>query len=907
MAGMLPIPPDDLRCRRRGGKTWRCSGWRIHNKSLCEFHFLKRCDVKQGTSHGHVQSSERRNGNRKFKRCHQCNRIDERVVECRKCRRKCYCLSCIQTRYSSVTEEAIAECCPFCSGNCNCKACSCQNQMGTGNVEVEMQDTSNIEVEMQLNVEQKFEGKDNNDAEIEMFARRTNSKRRRISSKLPRTDGQHSQAPVKSNYCHQCHRSQKRVVNCRRCQCKRYCVTCISKWYPTMSEDAIEEACPFCRGNCNCIACLRGNKIDARNVNMPTSKEERSRHFMYMVDLLYPFFKKFYHERMREKEIEAKNRELKLSEIEIQQSVFEINERVYCNNCKTSIADYHRSCPKCSFELCISCCQEIRNGCLQGGHKMTMKHVDWGKGYLHGGEPLLLPSVKKSSSRNQTKLISRKRMRLIAEWKVNENGDIPCPVEKLGGCGYERLELKCLFSNRLLSKLRKKVKKLMKIHKMMDETQGSKNTSSGSNTAGEIDSCNKKLRKAACREGSVANFLYCPSVDDINQQGLECFKYHWVKGEPIIVTNSLEMTSGLSWEPMVMSRAFCAASHAKGSSNLVFRTIDCLDLCEVEINIHQFFKGYLEGREHSNGWPQILKLKDWPPSKHFEECLPRHGAEFLSALPYAEYTHPYYGILNIATKLPPDMLKPDLGPKAFIAYGFGEELGRGDSVTKLHYDMTDAVNILMHTADVIPSSEQLAKIENLKKLHDAQNQRELLELEHERQQKECPSERFRSEFFDPLTMEASDGGALWDIFRREDVPKLEEYLKLHHKEFRDVYCSPVEQVMHPIHDQTFYLTKHHKRKLKEEYGIEPWSFVQKVGEAVLIPAGCPHQVRNLKSCIKVALDFVSPESMKECMRLSKEFRALPHKHKAKQEKLEVMKMCIYGLSNAVQELEKLNE
>ena len=29
-------------------------------------------------------------------------------------------------------------------------------------------------------------------------------------------------------------------------------------------------------------------------------------------------------------------------------------------------------------------------------------------------------------------------------------------------------------------------------------------------------------------------------------------------------------------------------------------------------------------------------------------------------------------------------------------------------------------------------------------------------------------------------------------------------------------------------------------------GIEPWTFIQKVGDAVFIPAGCPHQVRNLK-------------------------------------------------------------
>lgn len=42
--------------------------------------------------------------------------------------------------------------------------------------------------------------------------------------------------------------------------------------------------------------------------------------------------------------------------------------------------------------------------------------------------------------------------------------------------------------------------------------------------------------------------------------------------------------------------------------------------------------------------------------------------------------------------------------------------------------------------------------------------------------------------------EGVHGGAVWDIFRREDVPKLIEYLERHKHEFRHFFNEPVESV-----------------------------------------------------------------------------------------------------------------
>ncbi|KAL6542332.1 Lysine-specific demethylase jmj26 [Orobanche minor] len=60
------------------------------------------------------------------------------------------------------------------------------------------------------------------------------------------------------------------------------------------------------------------------------------------------------------------------------------------------------------------------------------------------------------------------------------------------------------------------------------------------------------------------------------------------------------------------------------------------------------------------------------------------------------------------------------------------------------------------------------------------------------------------------------------------------------------------------------------------------------------------------SCIKVALDFVSPENVQECVRLTEVFRTLPQNHRAKEDKLEVKKITLHAIGQAVDYLEMVS-
>ncbi|KAL2323941.1 hypothetical protein Fmac_022999 [Flemingia macrophylla] len=769
----------------------------------------------------------------------------------------------------------------------------------------------------------------------------------------------------KSLMCHQCQRNDKGdVVRCTSCNRKRFCLPCLKNWYPHLKDSDIAKACPVCRGNCNCKACLRSDElIKKMQKETETEEDEKVELSIYLLQVLLPYLRLLEEEQMIENETEAKIQRLSVSELNIVKADITIKERVYCDNCKTSIFDYHRSCTKCSLDLCLICCRELRKGQLIGGADPFVLEFVWkGKDYLHGGVGKENKRVKRNASSADATPVVREWSR--SGWHAENDGRIRCPKVN-DECNHDFLELRSILGQHFIPELVRKANELAQEYKVQDVGK----------TCDEFCSCLRldrnsdigcnNMRKAASREDSSDNYLYCPRALDLQYKDLNHFHWHWEKGEPVVVSDVLECTSGLSWEPLVMWRACRQMTNTKHEQHLDVKVIDCLDWCEGEINIHQFFTGYTIGRQDWHGWPQILKLKDWPPSNLFEKRLPRHCAEFISSLPFKEYTDPLRGSLNLAVKLPGDCIKPDMGPKTYIAYGFPQELGRGDSVTKLHCDMSDAVNVLTHVAEVKLGSNQLTVIDKLKQKHFEQDKRELLGddqngetnvdklnnssstinalnkqnsdhvMEHELRlcdgievdqfhQPSCGNEvaianenglscgsevkevgnvKIEQES-DLCAAGDSSAGALWDIFRRQDVPKLQEYLKKHFREFRHVHCCPIKQVIHPIHDQTFYLTMEHKRKLKKEYGIEPWTFIQKVGDAVFIPAGCPHQVRNLKSCIKVALDFVSPENVGECFRLTEEFRTLPINHTSTEDKLEVKKMTIYAMQDVIRKLEK---
>ncbi|KAJ7040845.1 Clavaminate synthase-like protein [Mycena alexandri] len=172
------------------------------------------------------------------------------------------------------------------------------------------------------------------------------------------------------------------------------------------------------------------------------------------------------------------------------------------------------------------------------------------------------------------------------------------------------------------------------------------------------------------------------------------------------------------------------------------------------------------------------------------------------------------GVLNISSRFPKELVPPDLGPKMNNAHANPAGTGRRSTgSTKLHMDMAEALNIMMYAGP-------------------------------RRNKQDGP------------------GCAAWDIFRATDSDKLRDFLREKFPEYSGV---------NPIHSQGIYLTDELRLELYQKTQVMSYHVYQKLGEGVFIPAGCAHQVTNLSDCMKIAIDFVSPQNIERCATLTKEF------------------------------------
>ena len=494
--------------------------------------------------------------------------------------------------------------------------------------------------------------------------------------------------------------------------------------------------------------------------------------------------------------------------------------RLVCDRCANSIADCFRHCDGCENDFCLECCADVRstNG-TACPHCVEKAKTDAAAAKAKADSMTL--KVRSFS-------VTTKRSLDAARAMPDPLADLAALVDEYGE-GKVRPE--------------EDAKPCARCATAANASSRSKRSSTAAASGAGGDAA---IRTLSTPGDSCP--VWAPRYADVDPRrcgadaaatALSHFQKHWRRGDPVVV-RGVEGERVGCWTPAAVTAA------------ITDRSVDVIDCASGErksVGVEAFFQGFNAPGD------EMLKVKDWPSEDDFKQKLPRHYADFVRMLPFQPYTNPVDGPLNLSCRLPKEWVPPDLGPKSYVAYGREAQRGMGDSVTRLHQDMSDAVNVLLHVEPRGPAGD-------------------------------VPVE-----------------GARWDIFRRQDFATLQTWLvgKVGEGSTFLGNLAPEGTTQddgkkptgHPIHDVRVFLTDADLAALAKDTGIKPWTFDQREGDAVFVPAGCAHQVRNLRSCLKVALDFVSPESAGECLVLARGLRKYDI-----EDKLQGRAMMLHGARHA---------
>ncbi|KAJ2147504.1 hypothetical protein IW142_001571 [Coemansia sp. RSA 564] len=503
-----------------------------------------------------------------------------------------------------------------------------------------------------------------------------------------------------------------------------------------------------------------------------------------------------------------------------------LGSRQFCDICRTSILSTYYSCAMCTQEVCPRCFAEWDDSCTD------TRVID--------------PNTQEYEGPRRYNINSCKRMLRAGKYQFSAN--------------HKRQQFIRVsqFVRNDVERMREKLKQVLSFEHM------SPNIDCGGILC-EEDLRHFHTKRAQIHQRTRRTYAHEPwelpvIYVDPDELTTEEFSRLWRGGEVVVVRGLLPLLDSTLWKPDWWIKKFG------------FEMVNVLD-CNRDAepvgewplrDFYRLFDGedsyahmFDESMEEVSGWRNnkqrvknsILKLKDWPPAEDFQTRLPDHFARFMDALPFPEYTQ-RAGAFNLANQLPPEFLPPDLGPKMYCAYGSSDGEG-GVGTTNLHCDMADAVNIMAYAAP------QYLRAHGI----------------------EVPGLWTRKDDGSDMTAVDSQvdksptGAAVWDIYTPEAVANLREYI-------RETQYSG-DTTGDPIHDQGTFLTYPMRKEIYERYGSAGGScyrIYQNPGDAVFVPAGCAHQVCNYASAVKIAMDFVSPERVEHCRRLTSEFRQLKNSH-----------------------------
>ncbi|KAM9215782.1 lysine-specific demethylase hairless [Leptosomus discolor] len=292
------------------------------------------------------------------------------------------------------------------------------------------------------------------------------------------------------------------------------------------------------------------------------------------------------------------------------------------------------------------------------------------------------------------------------------------------------------------------------------------------------------------------------------------FQEHWRRGQPVLVSGLQKKLERRLWGP----ESFCPA---RGEQAVEAVNLRAPPGC-VRMSSREFWDGFAASAaspELEQGGRDLLKLESG-----FGDMELCRATNLSASLPLPEYCGPT-GRLNLATYLRGRRGQRWLRPRVCVAYGVHPP-DRSIGTKNLTVDAADSITVLVHAA-ARPPEQPAARQDTL----------------------------LQADGVDPLLKErlwdaGSRPGALWHIFRAEDAGRIRDFLQKDQGQEGAAVAEPPGR----------YLDLSLRRRLHEECGVSGWTLLQFVGDAVLVPAGAPHQVQALTGTISVEQRFLSPEN-----------------------------------------------